>query len=211
MTRRPDPTTFTSGVLRRMGTSRCSSGQEQGEAPVVGGPKSLLRQKIRTSIDQEDNYNVRFRTPMVLLAIVAVTILWGCTGRTAATLPDADFFVEEGSSFVLRLGDSVGVQTTSTTVIVQMSDVLGDTRCPENVTCVEAGHITLRLAVQTALAVQDVEVEVPPEGTVQVIVEEVTIDILGVRPAAQEGVTIEILDYLFLMSVAETGNIGIPQ
>ena len=171
----------------------------------------MPRRKIRTSIDQEDNYNVRFRTPMVLLAIVAVTILWGCTGRTTPTFPDADFFAGEGSPFVLRLGDTVAVQTPSTTVIVQMSDVLGDTRCPENVTCVEAGHVTLRLAVQTALAVQDVEVEVPPEGTVQVIVEEVTVDILEVRPAAQEGVTIEILDYQFLMSVAETGDIGIPQ
>ncbi len=174
-------------------------------------PKSLPRQKIRTSIDQEDNYSVRFRTPMVLLAIVAVTILWGCTGRSSPSLPDADFFVTQGSPFLLRLGQSVGVQTPSTIVIVQMSDVLGDTRCPENITCVEAGHVTLRLAVQTALAVQDVDVEVPPEGNVQVIVEEVTVDILGVRPAAQEGVTIAILDYEFAMSVAETGNIGIPQ
>jgi len=154
---------------------------------------------------------VRFRTPRVLLAVVAVAVLWGCTGNSTATLPDADFFVTQGSVFLLRFGESVGVQTPSTIVIVQLSDVLGDSRCPDNVTCVEAGHVTLRLAVQTALSVQDVEVQVPPEADVQVIVEEVTVDILGVSPAAQEGVTINILDYEFAMRVAETGDIGIPQ
>jgi hypothetical protein len=105
---------------------------------------------------------------------------------------------------LLRIGESVGVQTASTIVIVAVSDVLGDTRCPENVTCVEAGSVTLEIAVQTALAVQDVIVEVPPEGNVQVIVEEVTIDILGVRPAAQEDVSIGLLEYETAMSVFET-------
>ena len=154
---------------------------------------------------------MRFRTPMVLLAVVAVAVLWGCTGSSAPTVPDADFFVTQGSAFLLRFGESVGVQTPSTVVIVQLSDVLGDSRCPDTVTCVEAGHVTLLLAVQTALSVQDVEVLVPPEADVQVIVEEVTVDILRVSPAAQEGVTIDILDYKFVMRVAETGGIGIPQ
>ena len=52
--------------------------------------------------------------------------------------------------------------------------------------------------------------QVPPEADVQVIVEEVTVDILAVSPAAQEGVTIDILDYEFAMRVTETGTIGIP-
>ena len=173
--------------------------------------KGLPRQQIRTSIDQEDNDNVRFRTPRVLLVVVAVAVLWGCTGNSGATLPDADFFVTQGSPFLLRFGESVGIQTPSTIVIVQLSDVLGDSRCPDTVTCVEAGHISLRLAVQTALAVQDVDVQVPPEADVQVLVEEVTVDILAVSPAAQEGVTIDILDYEFAMRVTETGDIGIPQ
>lgn len=147
---------------------------------------------------------MRLRTPKVLLGFAAVAILWGCTGSSNSTLPDADFFVTQGTPFLLRLGESVGVQTPSTIVIVQVSDVLGDTRCPENVTCVEAGHVTLEIAVQTELAVQDVTVEVPPEGNVQVVVEEVTIDIIGVRPAAQEGVTIGLLEYETAMSVVET-------
>lgn len=146
---------------------------------------------------------MRFRTPKVLLAFVAVAILWGCTGSNNPALPDADFFVNQGTPFLLRLGESAGVQTPSTIVIVQVSDVLGDTRCPENVTCAEAGNVTLQIAVQTALAVQEVTVEVPPVGNVQVVVEEVTVDILGVRPAAQEGVTIGLLDYETAMRVVE--------
>jgi len=147
---------------------------------------------------------------MVLLAVVAVAVVGGCTGNSTPTLPDADFFVAQGMPFLLRFGESVGIQTPSTIVIVQLSDVLGDSRCPENVTCVEAGHVSLRLAVQTALSVQDVDVQVPPEANVQVIVEEVTVDILRVLPAAQEGVRIDILDYEFGMRVVETGNTGLP-
>ena len=154
---------------------------------------------------------MRFRTPRVLLAFVAVAILWGCSQNSGPTLPEADFFVPQGTPFLLRFGEAVGIQTPSTIVIVQMSDLLEDSRCPETVTCVEAGHVTIRLAVQTALSVQDVDVQVPPEGDVQVVVEEVTVDIIGVRPAAQEGVTIEIIDYETAMRVVETGNIGIPQ
>ncbi len=153
---------------------------------------------------------MRFRTPKVLLAFVAVAVLQGCSQNTPG-LPDADFFVTQGAPFRLRFGESVGIQTPSTIVIVQMSDVLEDSRCPENVTCVEAGHVTIRLAVQTTLSVQDVDVQVPPEGDVQVVVEEVTVDIIGVLPAAREGVTIEILEYETAMRVVETGGIGIPQ
>ena len=154
---------------------------------------------------------MRVRTPLVLLAGVAVAILWGCTSSSNQTLPDADFFVTQGTPFRIRIGESAGIQTFSTIVIVQMSDVLDDSRCPENVTCIEAGHATVRLAVQTALAVQDVDIEVPPDGNTEVVVEEVTVTVLGLLPDAQEGVTIDLLDYEIDLSVAETGDIGVPQ
>ena len=154
---------------------------------------------------------MRARTPMVLLCVLAVAILWGCTGSSSSALPDADFFVTGGSPFLMRFGETVGVQTPSTIVVVQMSDVLDDSRCPENVTCVDAGHATVRLAVQTALAVQDVDVEVPPDGSVEVVVEEVTITVLGLNPPAMEGVTINVIDYEMALRVVQTGDIGIPQ
>ena len=151
------------------------------------------------------------RSPRVLLAFTAVAILVGCTSNNSAQLPDADFFVSQGAPFLIRFGESAGVQTPSTFVIVQMSDVLNDSRCPATVQCVDAGFVTVRLAVQTALTVQDVDIEVPPDGTVDVQVEEITIQILQVRPAAQEGVTINLIDYEVAMRLAQTGDLGVPQ
>jgi hypothetical protein len=140
-----------------------------------------------------------------------VAVLWGCSQSDTPRLPEADFFVAQGSPFLLRLGESVGVQTPSSFVIVQVSDILGDSRCPATVTCVDAGFVRIRLAVQTALAVQEVDIDVPPGGDVQVDVEEVTVDIIAVRPEAMEGVTIDIVDYEVGMRVVQTGDIGIPQ
>ncbi len=187
-----------------MGTGRCSSGTHIDQ-------HCLPRCRIRTSIDVEDNYIVRFRTPKVLLAFVAVAILWGCSQSDTPTLPDADFFVTQGTPVLLRFGESVGVQTPASVVLVQMSDLLQDSRCPETVTCVEAGHATVRLAVQTALSIQEIEVEVPPDGDVEVVVEEVTLRIIGLRPAAQEDVTIDVLDYALAFSLIQTGEIGVPK
>jgi hypothetical protein len=154
---------------------------------------------------------VRVRTPMVLLAIPAVAILWGCTGSSTSALPDADFFVNQGAPFLIRMGEAAGVQTVSTVVIVQMSDVLDDNRCPSDVTCVDAGHATVKLAVQTALEVQDVLIEVPPDGNAEVIVEEVTVTVLGLNPATEEGTPIDLINYEIALRVVETGDIGVPQ
>ena len=154
---------------------------------------------------------MRVRTSLVLPAVVAVAILWGCAGSSSATLPDADFFVTQGAPFQIRIGETVGVETPSAIVLVQLSDVLDDSRCPVNVTCVAAGHATVRLAVQTALAVQDVEIEVPPDGETEVVVEEVTVTVLGLNPEAQEGVTINLLDYQIVLRVVQTGELGLSQ
>jgi hypothetical protein len=148
---------------------------------------------------------------MVLLAAVAVAVVWGCTGSSNPAFPDADFFVSQGSPFLLRIGETVGIQTFDTIVIVQMSDVLNDSRCPEDVTCVSAGFATVRLAVQTALEVQDVNIDVPPDGAAEVVVEEVTVTVLGLNPPAQDGVTIDLLDYEMALRVVQTGDLGVPQ
>lgn len=152
---------------------------------------------------------MRAQTPLVLVAAVAVAILWGCTGSSTSALPDADFFVPQGVPFQIRVGETVGVETPSTIVLVQMSDVLNDSRCPIDVTCIDAGFATVRLTVQTALAVQDVDIEVPPQGGTEAVVEEVTVTVLGLLPEAQEGVTIDLLDYVMALRVVQTGEVGL--
>lgn len=174
---------------------------------------SLLGQGFRTSIVTEDSLIVLLRTSRVLLSLLLVVILWGCTGDSRTTLPDADFYVLPDTRFALRVGDTVGVQTQFGFSLVRFAAVTGDSRCPENVTCagVDAGFVTLALTVQSALAVNDVEVQVPPGADLDVTVEveELTVHVHEVQPAAQEGVEIGILEYAALMSVSVTGDIGL--
>ena len=141
-------------------------------------------------------------------AAIAIAVLWGCTSNNAATLPDADFFVTEGRGFLLRIGDTAGVQTPSAIVVVTFNDVLSDSRCPEGVTCVSAGEAVVEVTVQSALNVQDIEFAVPPEGGANVVVEELTLEIVDLTPAAVEGVRIDLLDYELALVVRETGSIA---
>ena len=149
------------------------------------------------------------RTPLVLLASIAVAILWGCNSSNQGTLPDADFFVSDGQGFSVRVGETAGVQTLSAVNVIRFSGVLDDNRCPENVLCVDAGFATIVLSVQSALAVTEVQIQVPPSGEAQMVVEELTIDVIELRPAAQEGVEINLLDYAVALRVRQTSDLGV--
>ena len=41
------------------------------------------------------------------------------------------------------------------------------------------------------------------------VVEELTIDVIELRPEAQEGVTIDLLDYAVALRVRQTGDLGV--
>ena len=148
------------------------------------------------------------RTTLVLLATTAVALVWGCTSSNQ-TLPDADFFVSDGQPFLIRVGETAGVQTAATINIVRFAGVPFDTRCPETSTCETPGFATVVLSVQSALAVSEVEINVPPEGDVTVQVEELSITVIELRPAAEEGVEINQLDYVVALRVSQTEDLGI--
>jgi hypothetical protein len=111
----------------------------------------------------------------------------------------------------MRIGETAGVVTNVATVLVRFNGVVTDSRCPVDVQCVTAGYATSRLTVQTALSVKDISMDVPPSGTVQEEVDEVTVVANGVRPDAIEGVTINPIDYVIGLTVLETGSIPLPQ
>jgi len=136
-----------------------------------------------------------------------VAILLACTSNNRATLPDADFFVQEGQTFVLRVGDTAGIQTQASIAIVRFGAILEDTRCPANDTCDEPGHATLSLSVQLALNVSDAQVQVPPDGGAEVQVEELKIEVLELRPAAETGVDVDLLSYQAAMRVVQTEDL----
>lgn len=108
------------------------------------------------------------------------------------------------------MGETGGVVTSQTIALVRFNGVTQDSRCPADVECITAGFATVVMSVQSALSVQDVSMDVPPEGTVNLEVDELTVTALGVRPNALEGVTIDPLDYVVGLTVTESGTIGIP-
>lgn len=132
---------------------------------------------------------------------ISLFLLTACSSSTNTQLPDADFFVGEGQPFELRVGDTAGVSAPSAFVLVRFDGVFSDSRCPVSTTCVDAGFATLSLTVQTALDVQNVTVDFPPEGEVEVTVEEATLTLFRLTPAAQDGVEIPLLDYAVAMTV----------
>jgi hypothetical protein len=133
-------------------------------------------------------------------------ILFACSSNTGTQLPKADFFVNPQQQFALRVGETAGVLTTSAIVLVRFNGVTEDSRCPVDVQCITAGFAAALLTVQTTYNIHDITLNVPPSGTVSEVVDEVTVVSFGVRPEAQEGVTIDPLTYVVGLSVLETGS-----
>ncbi|MGH9320069.1 MAG: hypothetical protein ACRD3V_09295 [Vicinamibacteria bacterium] len=149
---------------------------------------------------------IRTSSTLLILAV----LLTSCTSQSGPELPEAEFFVNPGQQFALRVGETAGVVTTQAIVLVRFNGVTLDSRCPENVTCVTAGFATVLLTVQTALNVQDIMLDVPPDGSIEQVVDEVTVTAIGVRPNAEAGVAIEPLSYVVGLIVSQSGTIPIP-
>ena len=145
-----------------------------------------------------------------LAALLFVLVLTACTTQSGPQLPEAEFFVNAGQQFGLRVGETAGVVTSLAIALVRFNGVIQDSRCPVDVQCITAGSATVLLSVQSALSVHDITMEVPPEGTVAVVVDELTVTAVGVRPNAQQGATIDPLDYVVGLTVTESSTIPIP-
>jgi hypothetical protein len=145
-----------------------------------------------------------------LAALLSVLVLTACTTQSGTQLPEAEFFVNAGQQFGLRVGETAGVVTSLAIALVRFNGVIQDSRCPVDVQCITAGSATVLLSVQSALNVHDITMEVPPEGTVEVVVDELTVTAVGVRPNAQQGATIDPLDYVVGLTVTESSTIPIP-
>jgi hypothetical protein len=162
---------------------------------------------IRTSIGAKEK-DVPFKSTGILITYVA--LLMACTPSNTASTPDADFFVDEGQLFGLRVGDTVGVVTQTAVPLLRFNLVTSDSRCPADVECVTAGFATLVVTVQTALDVQERELVMPPEGKVTIEVEEMTFTFTELRPPAAEGIVIDQLLYDLTGSGEQTRDLGVP-
>ena len=145
-----------------------------------------------------------------LATLLFVLVLTACTSQNSTELPEAEFFVNTGQQFGLRVGETAGVVTSQAIDLVRFNGVAQDSRCPTDVQCITAGFATVLLSVQTALNVHDITLEVPPEGTVALEVDELTVTAIGVRPNALSGVSIPPLDYVVGLTVTESGSLPVP-
>jgi hypothetical protein len=141
-----------------------------------------------------------------LAVLLFVLVLAACTSQSGPQIPEADLYVNTGQDFGLRVGETAGVVASQTIDLIRFNGVTQDSRCPADVQCVQAGSATVLLSVQTALNAHDITLDVPPEGTVQVVVDELTVTSFGVRPNAQQGVTISPLDYIVGLRVVESSS-----
>jgi hypothetical protein len=151
----------------------------------------------------------RFFVIRSLIALTSVLVLTACTSTNSVELPEADFFVNEGQQFGLRVGETAGIVTSQTIDLVRFNGVSQDNRCPADVECIVAGAATVLLSVQSALNVHDVTMDVPPEGSASLEIDELTVTALGVRPDALSGVTISPLDYVVGLTVT-SGPLPVP-
>lgn len=155
-----------------------------------------------------------FKSTGILITYVALLI--ACTSSNRSSIPEADFYVQEGVSFGLRVGDTVGVITQSAINLVRFDLIREDSRCPMDVECVTAGFASVTITVQTALNVREVQFEMPPEGGVEVVVgpgegefdNELTLTFTGLLPPAMDGVEIGQLEYVLEGSGQQTA--GLP-
>lgn len=145
-----------------------------------------------------------------LATLLFVLVLSACTSQSGPQLPEADFGVPLGLEFPLRVGETAAFQTSQAIGLIRFNGVTQDSRCPVDVQCVSAGSAIVLLSVQTALSAHDITVEFIPGGTVQAVVDELTVTVTRVLPNAQEGVTIDPLDYIVGLIVVESSAASIP-
>ncbi len=127
-----------------------------------------------------------------ILTIALLTV--ACDNTQSVNTPEADYFLFSGQSFGLRLGESAAID--GGTLIVGFINVLADTRCPQGSECAEPGAAGVVLVVQSLTALDQIQIDVPPSGDVDVVFDGFTIYVIDVRPEAQESVVIDAIDYI---------------
>ncbi|MFB7715833.1 MULTISPECIES: hypothetical protein [unclassified Nocardia] len=75
------------------------------------------------------------------MAATALLSTAGCGEDELTTAPPTTVTATSGTTFTLAIGDTARLDTGR--LVVTLTDVSGDSRCPEDVTCAWAGDITV--------------------------------------------------------------------
>ena len=130
----------------------------------------------------------------VCVAVLAIITFFGLRQFVYAPVSAPNEFSPNHVSF--SLGETRKVGAFSITPI----EVLEDSRCPINVTCIWAGHVRVRAKIASALG----ESEGIFITTIPITVEGQDITLTEVSPAARAGQTISPQDYRFTVTIEKT-------
>ncbi len=111
--------------------------------------------------------------------------------------------VRFGESFSLRVGEAARVEDAGITVTFQK--VLSDSRCPKDVTCIQAGEAVVLLALDTEGGRSSVlELAVPPGGSSPAAtVESFRVTVLGLQPQKESRKPFDPAAYVATLRVGQ--------
>ena len=126
----------------------------------------------------------------------AVTPTAAPTAATTQPLPVARL----GQRFTLGFGESVSIGNAIATLTFE--EVVQDSRCPSDVTCIRAGDVTLRLATANTEGVTMVELTIGDRGEPAASFDGFTVTLLEVAPIPRSTGTIDPMSYSATIIVA---------
>ena len=139
------------------------------------------------------------------LAIVAarlvLSFVMAACGEGEAEPPTAARVSRLGESFTLRVGEAMRVEDADVTVTFK--EVASDSRCPKDVTCIQAGEAVVHLAVVSEAGEKAVlELGVPPGGSsMAASFQAFRITIFELNPQKESGKPIDPATYVATVRV----------
>lgn len=109
-----------------------------------------------------------------------------------------------GDSFNLRVGEEARIDEAQLTV--RFTKVGRDSRCPKDVTCIQAGEAVVHLALRSDAGERvDLQLEVPPGGeSLPASFGDFRITVLELNPQKESGKTIDPPAYVATVRVIRT-------
>jgi len=92
-------------------------------------------------------------------------------------------------SFTLRVGETARVENAG--IEIQFEQVVSDSRCPRDVTCIRAGEAVVRLSVEAGGTQEPLQLKVPPAGSGRARYRHLVITIEALDPQTESGKRID--------------------
>ncbi len=135
--------------------------------------------------------------------LAATPVVTPTAAPTAAPTPPLPV-ARLGQRFTLGFGESVSIGNAIATLTFE--EVVQDSRCPTDVTCIRAGDVTLRLATANANGVTTVELTIGDRGEPTASFDGLTVTLLEVAPIPRSTGTIDPASYRATLIVELNGS-----